>query len=58
MMKKSKKTWCLIKKLSGDPTIHRTCVNVTANEIASKFLKNDKPGRKIKKDKIIKNKNN
>jgi len=58
MTKNSKKTWRLIKKLSGDPTIHRTCVNVTANQIYSELLKNGKPGRKIKRDKIIRDENN
>jgi hypothetical protein len=58
MTRNSKKAWCLIKKLSGDPSVHRTYINVTANQIASKLLKNGKPRRKIKRDKIIRDKNN
>jgi len=58
MTKNSKKAWRLIKKLSGDPTVHRTGINVTANQVASELLKNGKPRRKIKRDKIIRDKNN
>lgn len=58
MTRNSKKAWRLIKKLSGDPTAHRTCINVTANQVASELLKNGKPKRKIRRDKIIRNKNN
>jgi len=46
MTKNSKKAWRLIKKLSGDPTVYRTCINVTANQIASELHKNGKPKRK------------
>jgi len=58
MTRNRKKAWRLIKKLSGDPTIHRTCINVTANQVASELLKNGKPRRKIKRDKMIIDKNN
>lgn len=33
-------------------------MSVTANQISSQLLKNGKPGRKIKRDKIIRDKNN
>jgi len=53
-LKTAKKAWRLVKKLSGDLTIQRTSVNVTANQnYALELLKNDKPGRKIKRDEII-----
>jgi hypothetical protein len=51
MTRNSKKAWRLIKKLSGDPTVHRTCINVTANQVAAELLKNGKPRRKIIRDK-------
>lgn len=58
MTRNSKKAWRLIKKLSGDPTVHKTCINVTVNQVASELLKNGKPRRKIKRNKIIRDKNN
>lgn len=48
MTKNSTKAWGLIKKLSEDQTVQTSCINVTANHVASELLRNGKPNTKIK----------
>jgi len=53
--KNSKKAWGFIKKLNRGQTIQMSCVNVTANQVASELLRNGKPNTKVKKRKIKRN---
>jgi hypothetical protein len=53
MTKNSKKAWRLIKRLNGDPVTHTNDINVTANQVVTQLLLNDKPEAKIKRGKLI-----
>lgn len=43
MTHSSRKAWCLLCKLLGDPSKSVTQVDVTANQIATQLSLNDKP---------------
>jgi len=61
MTKNSKKARQLIKKLNGDPVTHMNDINVTANQVATKLLLNEKSGKLgtiNKKEKLIRDREN